>query len=133
MHQWACDVEAQAELCEEVGRERCVPDWLMVRVHSRCNRYLHPSAIYPSLEAYIDATRVALDADVLAYQAEVAAAKAAHRKRRREALKAERAGPPRPQCRSAPNRRARPSGRVEAHDVFLLNGLSRARVFVSII
>ena len=44
--------------------------------------------IYPSLEAYIDATRAALVADVHAYQAEVAAFEAAHRKRRREALKA---------------------------------------------
>jgi hypothetical protein len=98
MHQWAFDVEAQADLREEVGRERCVPDWLMVRVHSRRSWYLHPSAIYPSLEAYIDATRAALDADVRAYQAEVGAAEAAHRKRRREALKAERAvAPPVPE------------------------------------
>jgi hypothetical protein len=30
MHQWAFDVDAQADLREEVGRERCgVPDWLM--------------------------------------------------------------------------------------------------------
>jgi hypothetical protein len=29
MHQWAFDVDAQADLREEVGRERCVPDWLI--------------------------------------------------------------------------------------------------------
>ena len=99
MHQWAVDVDAQADLREEVGSERCVPDFLMARVHARRNWYLRPSAIYPSLEAYIDSTRAALDADVLAYQAEVAAAEDAHRERRREALKAERAAaaPPVPE------------------------------------
>ena len=30
MHQWAFDVDAQADLREEVGRERCVPDWLII-------------------------------------------------------------------------------------------------------
>jgi hypothetical protein len=55
---------------------------------------LHLSAIYPSLEAYIDETRAALAAGVRAYQAEVATAEAAHCKRRREALKAERAAEP---------------------------------------
>jgi hypothetical protein len=56
--------------------------------------YLHPSVLYPSLEAYIDATHAALVADVRVYQAEVATAEAAHRKRRREELKAERAAEP---------------------------------------
>ncbi len=106
MHQWAFDVEAQAELCEEVGRERCVPDWLMVRVHSRGNRYLHPSAIYPSLEAYIDATRVALDADVLprSPQPRPPTASAAARRSR-----------PSAPGRRAPSAGARPTGaRVQA-------------------
>jgi hypothetical protein len=105
MHQWAFDVDAQADLREEVGRERCVPDCLMARVHARRNWYLRPnSAIYPSLEAYIDATRAALDADVLAYQAEVAAAEDVHRERQREALKAERAAaePPAPERAQPP-------------------------------
>jgi hypothetical protein len=73
----------QVDLCVEVERELGVPDWLMARVHKRRFWYLHPSAIYPSLEAYIDATHAALVADVRVYQAEVAAAEAAHRKRRR--------------------------------------------------
>jgi hypothetical protein len=128
MHQWAFDVDAQADLREEVGRERCVPDWLMVSVHSRRNWYLqvHPSAIYLSLEAYIVATRAALDADVLAYQAEVSAAEDAHRKRRREALKAERAAAPPVPERAQPARASK-----RARDVFLLKGLrSRAGVFL---
>jgi hypothetical protein len=95
----------QVDLCVEVERELGVPDWLMARVHKRRFWYLHPSAIYPSLEAYIDATHAALVADVRVYQAEVATAEAAHRKRRREALKAERAAAP-PRLR-APSRRAR--------------------------
>jgi hypothetical protein len=68
-------------------------------VHARRNWYLHPDDFYKSLEAYIDATRAALAADVRAYQAEVAAFEAAHRKRRREALKAEHAAaaPPMPE------------------------------------
>jgi hypothetical protein len=112
MHQWAFDVDAQADLREEVGRERCVPDWLMARVHARRNWYLCPnSAIYPSLEAYIDATRAALNADVLGYQAEVAASEA-HRKRRREALKAERAAaaPPVPERAQPPRASKRARG-----------------------
>jgi hypothetical protein len=66
-----------------------VSDWMMARVHARRNWYLLPDNSYESLEAYIDATRAALVADVRAYQAEVAAFESAHRKRRREALKAE--------------------------------------------
>ncbi len=65
--------------------------------------------IYPSLEAYIDATRAALVADVHAYQAEVAAFEAAHRKRRREALKAEPV-PPERILLPWPRRRARGGG-----------------------
>ena len=111
MHQWAFDVDAQADLREEVGRERCVPDCLMARVHAHRNWYLRPnSAIYPSLEAYINATHAALVADVRVYQAEVAAAEAAHRKRRRAERKAERATEPVPE-RAQP---ARASKRARA-------------------
>jgi hypothetical protein len=121
MRQLAFETQEQVDLCVEVERELGVPGWLMARVHKRRFWYLYPSAIYPSLEAYIDATHAALVADVRAYQAEVAAAEAAHpsRKRRREELKAERAAePPR---RRAPSRRARPSGRA-ACDAFLFKG-----------
>jgi hypothetical protein len=133
IRQWAFNTQEQVDMCVEVERELDVPDWLMARVHKRRFWYLHPSAIYPSLEAYIDATRAALVADVRVYQAEVAAAEAAHCKRCREELKAERAAapaPPSPLRRRAPSRRARPSGRPAAHDVFLLKkGLRRrARV-----
>jgi hypothetical protein len=71
----------------------------MRRVHARRNWYLLPDNSYESLEAYINATRAALVADLHAYQAEVAAFEAAHRKRRREQLKAERAAaaPPVPE------------------------------------
>jgi hypothetical protein len=71
MYVWANDVDAQAELREEVGRARCVPDWLLARVHSCRKWYLIPNvSAHPTLAAYIDATRAALDADVRAYQAE---------------------------------------------------------------
>jgi hypothetical protein len=53
-------------MCVELERELGVPDWLMERVHKMCRWYLHPSAIYPSLKAHIDATRAALVADVRA-------------------------------------------------------------------
>jgi hypothetical protein len=126
MRQWAFYTQEQVDLCVEVERELGVPGWLITRVHKRRFWYLHPSAIYPSLEAYIDATHATLVADVRAYQAEVAAAEAAHpsRKRRREELKAERAAEP-PAPARAPNplrRRApRPSG-CAACDAFLFKG-----------
>jgi hypothetical protein len=91
MRQWAFDPQAQVDLCVEVERELGVPDWLVKRVHKRRLCYIHPSIMYPTLEAYIDAMRDVLVADVRVYQAEVAAFEAADRKRRREALKAERA------------------------------------------
>jgi hypothetical protein len=53
----------------------------MRRVHARRTWYLLTDNSYESLEAYIDATRAALVVDLHAYQAEVAAAEAAHRKR----------------------------------------------------
>jgi multidrug efflux pump subunit AcrA (membrane-fusion protein) len=53
----------------------------------------------PCLSLYIDASYAALAADVRAYQAEFAAAEAAHSKRRPAELKAERAAEP-----SAPER-----------------------------
>ena len=104
MYAWAFNREAQADVCIEVGRARGVPDWLMARVHGRSNWYLLPDNSYESLEANIDATRAALVADVRAYQAEVAAAEAVHRKCRREALKAERAAaePPAPERAQPP-------------------------------
>jgi hypothetical protein len=58
----------------------------------------------------------ALDADVRAYQAEDAAIEAAHRKRRREALKASRAAaaPPAPELRRAQPPRASKRARASA-------------------
>jgi hypothetical protein len=63
MYKWAFDIEKQAELCVELSIELRVDDLLMARVHGRRT---HPSAraIYPSLEAYIDASRAALIADM---------------------------------------------------------------------
>jgi hypothetical protein len=92
-----------AYYCVELERELGVPDWLMARVHKMRRWYLHPSAIYPSLEAYIDVTHASLVADVRAYQAEVAAAKAAH-KPRREELKAESPVEPPAPARAQPAR-----------------------------
>jgi hypothetical protein len=43
MYVWAFNCEAQADVCIEVGREHCVPDWLMARVHGRHNWYLVPN------------------------------------------------------------------------------------------
>ena len=109
MYVWANNEHAQAELREEVGRARGVPDWLLARVHRGRRWYLIPNvSAHPTLAAYIDATRAALDADVRAYQAEVAASEVAHRQRRREALKAERAAaaPPAPE-RARPPRAAK--------------------------
>ena len=102
MRQWAFNTQEQVDMCVELERELGVPDWLMARVHKMRRWYLHPSAIYPSLEAYTDAMRAALVADVRAYQAEVAVAQAAERKRRRAELKAERAAEP--SSSSAPER-----------------------------
>jgi hypothetical protein len=67
--------------------------------------YLVPDvSTYPSLQVYIDASYAALAADVRAYKAEVAAAEAAHRKRRRTELQAERAAEPPAPERAQPTR-----------------------------
>ena len=67
MYVWANNEHAQAELREEVGRARGVPDWLLARVHRGRKWYLIPNvSAHPTLAAYIDATRAALDADVRA-------------------------------------------------------------------
>jgi hypothetical protein len=82
-----------------------VDDALMTRVLRRRGWYLVPNvSTYPTLRAYIDASYAALAADVRAYQAEVAAAEAAHRKRRRAELKAERAAEPPAPERAQPTR-----------------------------
>jgi hypothetical protein len=95
MYAWANDEEEQIEMCVEVeGILDDVDDALMTRVPRRRGWYLVPDASYPSLQAYIDVSYAALAADVRAYKAEVAAAEAAHRKRRRTELKAERAAEP---------------------------------------
>ena len=86
----------------------------MARVHKMRRWYLHPSAIYPSLEAYIDATYATLAAYVRVYQAEVAAAEAAHRKPRRAELKAERASAPSPTPERAQPARASKRARAGA-------------------
>jgi hypothetical protein len=113
MRQWAFNPQAQVDLCAEVERELGVPDWLVARVHKRRPCYIHPSILYPTLEAYIDATHDVLVANVRAYQAEDAAFEAAHRKRRREALKAERAAaPPAPASAQPPRASKRARQRV---------------------
>jgi hypothetical protein len=92
MRQWGFNPQAQAELRAEVGRALGVDDAFMARVQRRHPYYpIHASIQFPTLAAYIDATRDSYIADVRAYQAEVAAAEAAERKRRRAELKAERA------------------------------------------
>ncbi len=112
MYAWAEDNQEQIDMCVEVqGILDNVDDALMTRVLKRRGWYLVPNAsTYPTLEAYIDASYAALAADVCAYQAEVAAAEAAHRKRRRAELKAERANAPVPE-RAQP---ARASKRARA-------------------
>jgi hypothetical protein len=72
----------------ELEQELCVPEGVMRRVHARRNWYLTPDDAYASLEAYIDATRAALAADVRVYLAEVATEETTRRKRRRAELKA---------------------------------------------
>ncbi len=96
MYAFANDEWQQIEMCVEMeGILDGVDDALMTRVLRRRGWYLVPIvSTYPTLQAYIDASYAALSADVRAYQAEVAAAEAAHRRRRREALKAERAAEP---------------------------------------
>jgi hypothetical protein len=80
----------------------------MVRVHARRRWYLTPDTSFSSLDEYIDATLDTLIADVRAYQSEVAATEAAHRKPQREALKAAPAiMPERVQLLRASSRRTR--------------------------
>jgi hypothetical protein len=83
-------------MCVELQSTLDVDDALIARVQKRRHWYLIPDNSYPSLEAYIDATYATLAAYVRVYQAEVAAAEAAHRKPRRAELKAERASAPSP-------------------------------------
>ena len=93
-------------MCVEVeGILDDVDDALMTRVLRRRGWYLVPNvSTYPSLQVYIDASYAALAADVRAYKAEVAAAEAAHRKRRRTELQAERAAEPPAPERAQPTR-----------------------------
>ena len=112
MYAWANNGQEQMDMCVEVeGILDDVDDALMTRVPWRRGWYLFPDvSTYPSLQVYIDASYAALAADVRAYKAEVAAAEAAHRKRRRAELKAERAVEPVPE-RAQP---ARASKRARA-------------------
>jgi hypothetical protein len=58
MRQWAFNPQAQAELRAEVGRELGVDDAFMAHVHRRQPYYrIHASILFPTLAAYIDATR----------------------------------------------------------------------------
>ena len=106
MRDFANDEWQQTEMCVEVeGILDGVDDALMTRVLRRRGWYLVPNvSTYPTLQAYIDASYAALAADVRAYQAEVAAAEAAHRKRRRAELTAERAAEPPAPARAQPTR-----------------------------
>ena len=78
MWQWGFDPQAQAELRAEVGRALGVDDAFMARVR---HYPIHANILFPTLAAYIDATRAVYVANVRAYQAEVAAAEAAERAR----------------------------------------------------
>ena len=78
MWQWGFDPQAQAELRAEVGRALGVDDAFMARVR---HYPIHANILFPTLAAYIDATRAVYIANVRAYQAEVAAAEAAERAR----------------------------------------------------
>jgi hypothetical protein len=98
MYAWANNIDAQADMCANLEDTFDMDDALMSRIHKQRGWYLVPDAdLYPTLEAYIDASYDAMRADVRAYQDEVAAAEAAHRKRRRAELKAERAVEPVPE------------------------------------
>ena len=84
IYAWTNDVDAQEELRKEVGRARGVPNWQLAHVHRSRDWYLTPNvSAHPTVAAYIDATRAALDAEVRAYQAKVAAIEAAERELRR--------------------------------------------------
>jgi hypothetical protein len=110
MYEWANDEQEQIEMCVEVqGILNDVDDALMTRVLRRRSWYLVPDASYPSLQAYIDASYATLAADVRAYKAEVAATEAAHRKRRRAEVKAERAAEPPAPERAQPTRASKRS------------------------
>ena len=78
MWQWGFDPQAQAELRAEVGRALGVDDAFMARVR---HYPIHANILFPTLAAYIDATRAVYVANVRAYQAKVAAAEAAERAR----------------------------------------------------
>ncbi len=106
MYRWANNGEEQMDMCVEVeGILDGVDDALMTRVLRRRCWYLVPNvSTYPTLQVYIDASYATLAADVRAYQAEVAAAEAAHRKRRSAELKAERAAEPPAPERAQPTR-----------------------------
>ena len=78
MWQWGFNPQAQAELRAEVGRALGVDDAFMARVR---HYPIHANILFPTLAAYIDATRAVYIANVRAYQAEVAAAEAAERAR----------------------------------------------------
>ena len=58
MWQWGFNPQAQEELRAEVGRALGVDDAFMARVHRRHPHYpIHASILFPTLAAYIDATR----------------------------------------------------------------------------
>ena len=78
MRQWGFNPQAQADLRAEVGRALGVDDAFMARVR---HYPIHANILFPTLAAYIDATRAVYIANARAYQAEVAAAEAAERAR----------------------------------------------------
>ena len=97
MYAWPEDIDEQTEMCALLQDTLDVDEVRMSRIHKRRGWYLVPDAsTYPTIDAYIDASYAAMRADVRAYQAEVAAAEAAHCRRRRAQLKAERAAAPAP-------------------------------------
>ena len=82
MWEWGFNPQAQAEMRAEVGRALGVDDAFMARVQKWHRHYpIHANIQFPTLAAYIDATRADYIANVRAYQATVAAAEAAERAR----------------------------------------------------
>ena len=83
MSEWADRFHRQTDMYAALQRTLGVDDALMARVHRRGRWYLIPdAALYPTLQACIDATLAELAADVRSYQGEVAFAERNNKRRR---------------------------------------------------
>jgi hypothetical protein len=73
MSEWADRFRRQTDMYAALQRTLGADDALMARVHRRGRWYLIPdAALYPTLQAYMDATLAELAADVRSHQGEVA-------------------------------------------------------------